>query len=60
MNLTLMRLLGLMFIIASLIVAILNLKRVAGLGMTWLPPVLFIFGIVLVSLAASIAKSRRA
>jgi len=47
------RYLGILFLVIAATVAVLNLKRVAGLGMTWLPAIFLILGIVLV------AKARR-
>jgi hypothetical protein len=46
-------LIGILFLIAAAVVAVLNLKRVADLGMPWLSPILLIFGLGLV------AQSRR-
>ena len=48
-----LRLLGILLLIAAAIVAILNLKRVANLGMMWLPAVLLVIG------AGLITASRR-
>jgi hypothetical protein len=42
---------GFLFIVAAAVVAILNLKRVANLGMMWLSPPLLIVGIAFVTLA---------
>lgn len=55
-NSSTLRLIGFVFLIAAIISAVLNLKRVADLGMTWLTPVLLICGVVLVAAA----KRRRA
>jgi hypothetical protein len=38
--------------VVAAVVAVLNLKRVANLGMMWLSPPLLIVGIALVALAA--------
>jgi|GEM_PF-1067751 len=46
-------LIGILFLVAAAVVAVLNLKRVADLGMLWLSPILLIFG------AALLALSRR-
>ena len=46
---TTLRLIGILFLIAAAAVAILNLKRVANLGLTWLVPVLLVIGIGLVA-----------
>lgn len=40
-----LRILGFVFIVAGAVVAILNLKRVADLGMSGLTPVLLIVGL---------------
>jgi hypothetical protein len=44
---------GFLFVVAAVAVAILNLKRVAALGMPWLAPIFLILG------AGLIAASRR-
>lgn len=51
MNPSTRRLIGYFFLIASIIMAVLNLKRVADLGMTAVTPILFIIGVVLVTTA---------
>jgi len=43
---------GILFLVAAAVVAVLNLKRVANLGMMWLSPPLLILGIALVAIAA--------
>jgi len=43
---------GILFLVAAAVVAVLNLKRVANLGMTWLSPPLLIVGVALFTLAA--------
>jgi len=43
---------GFLFLVAAAVVAVLNLKRVADLGMMWLSPPLLIVGIAFVTLAA--------
>jgi hypothetical protein len=53
MSPTAARVIGFLFIVAAVAVAILNLKRVAALGMPWLAPIFIIFG------AALLAASRR-
>jgi hypothetical protein len=58
MNPALIRLLGIVLLIAAIAVAVLNLKRVAGLGMPWLPPMLVVFGAVLVGLSVSMSRRR--
>jgi hypothetical protein len=37
--------LGFVFLVAAVIAAILNLKRVANLGMIWLPAILIVLGV---------------
>jgi hypothetical protein len=49
-----MRMIGFLFIVAAVAVAILNLKRVAALGMPWLAPFFIVLG------AGMIAASTRA
>ena len=48
---TTLRVIGFLFLVSAAVVAILNLKRVANLGMMWLSPPLMIVGIALVALA---------
>jgi hypothetical protein len=43
---------GILFLVAAAVVAVLNLKRVANLGMMWLSPPLLIVGLAFVALAA--------
>ena len=47
-----LRLIGFLFLVAAAVVAVLNLKRVANLGMVWLSPPLMIVGLALVALSA--------
>ena len=47
-----LRVLGILLLVAAAIVAVLNLKRVANLGMVWLSPPLLIVGLALVAIAA--------
>ena len=49
---TTLRVIGILFLVTAAIVAVLNLKRVANLGMMWLSPPLLIVGVALVTLAA--------
>jgi hypothetical protein len=42
---TILRLIGFLFLVAAAIVAIMNLKRVANLGMVWLSTPLMIVGV---------------
>lgn len=46
-----MRLLGFLFLAAAIVAAILNLHRVADLGLPWLAPMLLVVGAVLTILA---------
>ena len=41
---TSLRLIGILFLVAAAVAAILNLHRVADLGMPWLGPLLLIIG----------------
>jgi hypothetical protein len=43
---------GILFLVAAAVVAVLNLKRVANLGMMWLSPPLLIVGLGFVAIAA--------
>jgi hypothetical protein len=43
---------GILVLVAAAVVAVLNLKPVANLGMMWLSPPLLIVGVALVALAA--------
>ncbi|HEV7474494.1 MAG TPA: hypothetical protein VGN90_10630 [Pyrinomonadaceae bacterium] len=52
MSATTLRLIGILFLVGAAVVAVLNLKRVANLGMMWLSPPLLIVGLALVALAA--------
>lgn len=47
-----LRVIGFLFLVAAAVVAILNLKRVADLGMTWFSPPLMIVGLAFVAMAA--------
>lgn len=49
MSATTLRVLGILFLVAAAAVAVMNLKRVANLGMFWLSPPLLIVGIGLVA-----------
>jgi hypothetical protein len=51
MNSSTLRLIGILLVIAAAVAAILNLHRVANLGMPWLGPLLLIVGILCVVLA---------
>lgn len=52
MSATTLRVIGILFLVAAAVVAVLNLKRVANLGMLWLSPPLLIVGMAFVALAA--------
>jgi len=43
---------GVLFLVSAAVVAVLNLKRVANLGMMWLSPPLLIVGLAFVAMAA--------
>jgi hypothetical protein len=51
MNAALLRLIGILLVIASAVAAILNLHRVADLRMPWLAPLLLVLGAAFVALA---------
>jgi len=51
MNPALLRLIGILLLVAAIVAAILNLHRVADLRMPWLAPFLLILGIALVAVA---------
>lgn len=51
MNPSTMRLIGIAFLIGAVVVAVLNLHRVADLRMPWLAPVILVFGVALVASA---------
>ena len=46
------RMIGILFMVAAAVIAILNLKRVADLGLSWIPAILIVLGAVLVGSAA--------
>jgi hypothetical protein len=46
-----LRLIGIFFLVDAAIVAVLNLKRVANLGLPWLPMLFMIVGLLFVVLA---------
>jgi uncharacterized membrane protein len=54
---TTLRAIGILLLVTAACVAILNLKRVADLGMLWLSPVLLVIGIGLVVKARGANKS---
>ena len=51
MNPALLRLIGILLLVAAVVAAILNLHRVADLGMPWLGPLLLVFGAAFVVFA---------
>jgi fatty acid desaturase len=51
MTSSVLRLIGILFTIAAAVVAVLNLHRVANLGLPWLGPLLLIVGVTLVGFA---------
>jgi len=53
------RLLGILLMIAAAVVAVLNLHRVANLGLPWLTFLLFAFGLACIGLSTRLARSRR-
>jgi len=50
-------LIGLLFLIGAVIISVLNLHRVANLGITWLPPILIVFGALLVVFARKASRN---
>ena len=51
MNPVLLRVIGMLLLVAAVVTAILNLHRVADLRMPWLAPLLLVFGAAFVILA---------
>ena len=51
MNPALLRVIGLLLLVAAVVAAILNLHRVADLGMPWLAPLLLVLGAAFVVFA---------
>ena len=51
-----LRIIGILFLVGAVLAAILNLHRVANLGMPWLAPLLLIFGAALVVFAKRAGK----
>jgi hypothetical protein len=49
---TTLRVMGILFVVAAAVLAVLNLKRVANLGTFWLSSPLLVIGMALVILAA--------
>jgi hypothetical protein len=54
-----LRLFGILFMVGAAVVAVLNLHRVANLGLPWVTFLLMAFGLACVGLSARIARSRR-
>jgi len=54
-----LRLFGLLFMVGAAVVAVLNLHRVANLGLTWLTFLLFAFGLACMGFSTRLARSRR-
>ncbi|HEY5073788.1 MAG TPA: hypothetical protein VII34_03765 [Pyrinomonadaceae bacterium] len=54
-----LRLFGILFMVGAAVVAVLNLHRVANLGLPWVTFLLMAFGLACVGLAARMARSRR-
>ena len=51
MNPALLRVIGILLLVAAAVTAVLNLHRVADLGMPWLAPLLLVFGAVVMVFA---------
>jgi len=56
---SILRLVGVLFMVSAAVVAVLNLHRVANLGLPWLTFLLLAFGLVCTGLAARLARSRQ-
>jgi hypothetical protein len=54
-----LRLFGILFMVGAAVVAVLNLHRVANLGLPWVTFLLMAFGLACVGLSARLARSRR-
>lgn len=54
-----LRLFGILFMVGAAVVAVLNLHRVANLGLPWVTFLLMAFGLACVGLSARMARSRR-
>jgi hypothetical protein len=46
-----LRILGILILVAAVVIAVLNLKRVANLGMLWLNAPLLVIGVALILVA---------
>lgn len=53
-----LRLFGILFMVGAAVVAVLNLHRVANLGLPWVTFLLMAFGLACVGLSARLARSR--
>ena len=51
-----LRLIGILLLVAAVVAAILNLHRVADLGMPWLAPLLLVLGAALVAFAKKLQR----
>jgi len=51
MNPALLRVIGILLLVAAAVAAVLNLHRVADLGMPWLAPLLLVLGAVFIVFA---------
>jgi hypothetical protein len=54
-----LRLLGILFMVGAAVVAVLNLHRVANLGLPWVTFLLMAIGLACVGISARLARSRR-
>jgi hypothetical protein len=54
-----MRLFGILFMVSAAVVAVLNLHRVANLGLPWLTFLLVAFGLACMGISARMARSKR-
>jgi hypothetical protein len=54
-----LRLVGILFMVGAAVVAVLNLHRVANLGLPWLTFLLMAFGLACVGLSTRLARLRR-
>ena len=52
-----LRLIGILFMVGAAAVAVLNLHRVANLGLPWLTFLLFAFGLACIGLSSRLARS---
>lgn len=59
MSSKILRLFGILFMVGAAVVAVLNLHRVANLGLPWVTFLLMAFGLACVGLSTRLARSRR-